>query len=260
MGQGLRPQGDALLAELEERLNERAERYAEGPFAPVEVRAYLRSPLILDPLSLHLDGILAYAVLADEGFPVWDSNQFDHMIDIPLPLLRDEVWHASAVWVEEPAKGRIVIYKRWEVHYEHLVRKRRKINTGSGFFRAVALPYYTTHAPMVRFWALGNPEEILRLLREHVPAIGKKRHVGYGAVLEWEVRPARRDMSVYRQVDDMLLSARILPTTLLRRDGYWAKGMVAPLAIRPPYWHPDNVMDACFPWQELVIDTPGIRG
>lgn len=231
-----------------------------APPEPFEVRAWLRTPVAFDPLSVHFDAILAYAVLAEVGFPVWDSNEFGELLDIPLPLAQTGgVWHASAMWIEDPAKGKLVIYKRWASHYEHLVRKRRKINTGFGFYRAMALPIYTAHAPYVQFFACGDPNWVERLLK-HVHAIGKKRSVGYGSVERWEIIPLDEDWSLTWQHPDVLLSSRSLPVDLLREMGLWAKGVVAELGVRPPYWHPETKALACFPWQELVHDRGGAEG
>lgn len=232
-------------------LSEAAGRFARLAMEPFEVEVRLASPVVVDVFSVHLDGVLAKAVLHDVGLPVENMNYVTEVWDIPLPLEREEgVWTASALWCPDAARGITYWRKRWDNFYVRWVRKRKKINIGFGAFRAYNMPMMTIAAPIMMFYGRGAVSEVFRLLK-HFTHIGKKGSQGYGIVREWIVRPVRSaPCMVYEYPDGKVLSMRSLPVKWLDKHGYRARATIS-LAVRPPYWHPDSQDEGVLPFTEV---------
>ena len=109
--------------------------------------------------------------------------------------------------------------------------KRRKIPTNSGEFKAYHKPLWVEVVDRLVWYAVGDADEVRRLLTTHVRGLGKKRNSGHGAVAEWTVEevgmPADRWM--WRPNGEPV---RAIPTRML--DGW--TGETAWLGFRPPYW------------------------
>lgn len=208
---------------------------------PIEVVAHLCEPIVTyggvaDPMCI--DGPLAWAKMTETpGVPPLPQ---DWPMDFDLPLARErfpdvggEGLHpgllddgAPWVWCAGPARYEPLLHSRMEVRRRPSVHEmigwtgEKSVQTAMGRFKGGDLSYPTVYTQEVRWWAVGVPDEVLRLLTR-CNSIGKLRHHGNGAVDRWEV--------FHRGEPESWRVGKALPM---------AGG--APSAIRPPYWHPSR--------------------
>ncbi len=162
----------------------------------LRIEAVLQSPIVLyDPL--FLDSILTLAVHIREGRFESPMNYEDIVyVDIPLAKERD-VWCASAgMFVSRESKD--VWHKKFASEYEEMIDfggNKEAIVTSNGPYRAYAMPLMVSSAPKVVWFARGKKEEIEKLL-SNIPALGKKRAIGYGNISKWEVAEIENERSI----------------------------------------------------------------
>lgn len=241
-------------------------------FDPLRITARMAGEIVYLGDLLHLDGPIAAAVFADlddrtrATIPPIEAT--DWPIDLELPL--------STWWVDyDPgAHGEIdarLLKRRktgvsstapqlwgwccsaaddetWRHRGKRAVRKKPDLarmgrytdagsaHLSSGHMKAYDLAFPTVLADRVVWHAHGDGDRIKALLQRHVPAIGKKRNIGGGRVIEWIVEPDDCDRSV---VDDGRLMRRL---PFGAADGSPRMG-----AIRPPYYHSTRAVMAVEP-------------
>lgn len=213
-----------------DRLEQAGERYAALPTAPLRVTARLAAPAISYD-GLHLDGILAYAVLEEltHGMLVPQSGEY---LRVPLPL-RAAWWSASGVplWrstdllPDAPAVADVVYLHRRALEP---AMTRRNIQTGKGRHKEKRTPLPAVNNTVLVADVDGNADEIARLLAT-VSSIGKKRIVA-GRVLEWTVE----EIDAFSFFDATGRARRPVPLDYLGEPDSQAG---AELAFSPPYWH-----------------------
>ena len=111
--------------------------------------------------------------------------------------------------------------------------RRGKVHISSGYYKNYRMPIVYLLIPEIRWYAVGESDEILSLLSTIV-GVGKKTGIGYGTVSEWKVEPWPVDMSCHD------LNGRLM-RAIPKRGGPHYTG------IRPPYWHPDNAARCVLP-------------
>ena len=237
-------------------------------FVPVTVTARLRGGVSYDPpFGLDLAGILAAqqrmlmraaaessGTLASAPLPDTTEEEAD---DYDLPLERcvlgaDWHWSASCVALEAAASdAEPRPYTRsadvpWAAATATLPLPL--ISGAKGPYRDARMPAPVTPAGRAVWQAVGDPGLIAALLRP-VHAIGRRRHVGEGVVLDWTVTAHpdedplpwahldRRSHMLHRPVPPECAAA--VSAGAVRESWY---------AIRPPSWHPDRL-------QRLVVSA-----
>lgn len=234
-------------------------------YRPICVTAYLFSGVICDPW-LPLDGILLYEACRQRfggppqasipGRGALDFNDPDnHAPTLPLLLVTDPpfgYWACSfAEWGTPYAEGRDHWNKRDDTgkHAGYLEPAVGRVETSKGRYKMYHMPVFYRVAPWVRWWAVGDAEEVRRLVAP-VRYIGKKRAYGYGHVVRWQVEPADSDRSVL--VDGV--PQRSVPFTSR------TAAMVAPdvpvlyHGFYPPYYDMANQTDCFMPPSLRVVE------
>ena len=97
------------------------------------------------------------------------------------------------------------------------------------------LPATTVVTPWIRWLAIGDRREIMRLARR-IQQIGQWRSAGYGQVLSWQAEAL--DLDPVSVLVDHSIAQRHLPAAWCQ----WAESTVEG-PYRPPYWHPERQSD-----------------
>lgn len=160
---------------------------------PLCVRARLAGQVSLPSGMLALDSLLAAAVAVREGYPPASVGGYRH-IDVPLEWAPGRRFHLASFAVA-----------RWEEHDVRFINRRfplelaqdlgnlklRRVNLSAGPTKSYRIPLEVGHVveDMLTWWCVGEPRGVAELL-DGVTHLGKRRGVGLGEVLGWEVLPA----------------------------------------------------------------------
>ena len=229
---------------------------------PLKIVARMGEPVICFEDGLHLDGILAWAAyrdLTEEEHWRLPPIQDPWAVDFDLPFAR---WSMPA---ETPsgASERLLddagnvwgwfatmAIADWTRRSVHEIRKRvptselarwagtRSINVGAGAPKAYDLKLPTMWTPEITWFAIGDLDEILRLLSIHVYGIGKHCAKGMGRVLEWKAEQVKID-------EQFILARRRMPAN--------SDEAMSISSVRPPYHHISRQTYAVDPVAELLI-------
>ena len=82
-------------------------------------------------------------------------------------------------------------------------------------------------------YAIGNRDEVQRLLDGYATHIGKKASYGYGRVLKWVVREVELPES---EAVDTICRNRSIPAEYARMIGI-SGGLLPAAGWTPPYWY-----------------------
>lgn len=227
---------------------------------PLTVTAHLRSGLSYDPpFGLDLAGLLAAehrtrvkATLEAEGSlvttPLPDTTE-EEADDYPLPLQKctlgdDWHWAASCVFLSpvgpdmEPRPYTRTVDVPWAAAAADLPLPW--FNSGKGAYRDARMPAPVTPAATATWWAVGDATQVLSLLTP-VISIGRRRHVGEGVVLSWDViEHPDEDPTVWAHLGPGDLLHRPVPSGCADHLGI-VETRECWYAIRPPSWHPDRL-------------------
>jgi CRISPR type IV-associated protein Csf3 len=215
---------------------------------PLRVTFQLATAVIEGDYPIHLDDLLAWATVDEQllstGAERFSDERFEALIaDLPLGRLSggegDSVWAASQLMLA-PADGRGMRMTVRRTNVDSLVdligsgaviRRGDQINLSSGPDKNYLMqtPYLLTSNATA--WCIGDKQEIERLL-PRVLYLGKKRSQGFGRIASFSVED---DEEATEKV-----WIRHLPWA---RDGFCQ----ARVAVRPPYWSPQNEQDAWVP-------------
>lgn len=230
---------------------------------PVRVLAVMAEPIAYLDDGLHLDGLLQWAAWMDldertrRRIPPVSSADFP--VDLRMPVARwacraqdpehhpklgqrkapDVLWgwQCSAAYpIGEVRRGKSEIRKRPATDEMAQWTSDGSVDLGAGTLKAYDLPLPTVYVREVEWFAVGAPEWIRDALRRHVPAVGKKRGLGFGTVAQWCVEPIDEDWSIVRAGR----LARRMPVGAVDL-GAIEGGMISRRAIRPPYHHRSRV-------------------
>lgn len=204
---------------------------------------------------LSLDGPLLYAATLERlGEAFWRTQPAKDDLarqtaepdpDMPLSVHSDMDTWVYCVSAGEPEEhhGRTLTHWNKRIDDGLLVPmvqdgivdlgRSSKVQISTGPYKSYHMPIYDELVERVVWHALSSdPDELLRLLQEHVHHLGKGRNSGHGAVLKWdvdEVPDEREDRWMWAEDE---VPARPLPVKLL--DDW--KGATAVMPARPPYW------------------------
>jgi CRISPR type IV-associated protein Csf3 len=222
----------------------------------------LSAPVAASDPYIHLDALLSYAAgietLGFDGLQDLDEDEVRYFREA-MPLHRYQhdgewVWACSAATIaggeDAPDKGEWSTTrwrKRFDVDDEHQT-KRTQINVTAGEFKSynATLPY--TPADRLEFlFECPDPDRVVEMIEEHVPAVGKKRSQGFGRIrsVSWSEVSEAVDSAILR--DGRTL--RSLPAEFI--DGTPTGVRIERRTTKPPYWHAENQSMAYPPFQDL---------
>ncbi len=157
-------------------------------YVPFLLRLNLSSPFHLST-PLTLDALLSYAIFCEKG--LMDEATIDH-----IPLARGEmgIFKASALHIP-----RGTFYVRGKFNRVAGVRdlalgdfspnvgkgqnaRYGQVDIQRGPYKTVINSYAAHDAREVVFYAVGNPEEVSRLISDYVPGVGKCANSGAGQI------------------------------------------------------------------------------
>lgn len=228
---------------------------------PLLITAHLRTGVSIDPpYGLDIAGVLAArlrtldrARLSDEGRlignPLPDTTEFDQG-DMLLPVSRcltGPEWHwlASCAVPVDPADSpeARTYYRVVDASWAHRAAQRPLpyVHPSKGPYRDMMMPSPVVVCPALQWQAVGDPEAVYRLLHG-LRFIGRRRAVGEGGILRWEVEevttPAGRWGHIDHRGDEIIRPCPVECATSLEVDY-----RLGQYAIRPPSWHPDRLME-----------------
>jgi hypothetical protein len=220
----------------------RRDEYAALPKEPIIVTAELATPVIHSERDwTHIDGLLSWAALTNH--PV--ASHYDAAPVIPLPL--ELAWVSPdglPLWACTPmmpaevgTDSREYWHKRYPSHRAEL-SSRMSANTTGGRWREYRVPLRAHAVQRLHALAIGNTEEVERLL-SIVIHIGKKGSMGYGRVVRWTVTTGTHAL-------EDVLARRPVPVAY-----YNGRQPVGALELRrgwtPPYWYAPRWADCMVP-------------
>lgn len=206
---------------------------------PFFLAAHLNAPVILQPTSfLTLDSLLGYALFA--------QNADARIADLPLAR-RHGVWAGSAAFVDSLSSPVPAPFKR-SIEMRQLQReefsfpagrKRPYIDQARGPYRTTMDNYVAYDSPRLIWHGRGDPDACLALLRDMVPAVGKKSRQGFGQVDRWDAHPVDEedDFSMAAQHLGLYHPTRPIPLAAWSAMGHSTSGvLVGSCAIDLPHW------------------------
>lgn len=226
-----------------------ARRARVASYIPLRITARLRCGVISDGL-LPFDGLIDAAAHREQlGAHLLTLSRQRAIVDDPLeasitcrlPIKRiaiqgapDFYYAAScAQWPAAVADGVDYWTKRLDSRYvEFLPDQRARVSTSGGRYRGYRMPIYYRHALSVSWYVVGEPVALERLL-SLVTHIGKKREMGWGAVIDWRIEAQQEDWSVTGPRGELM---RPVPDPA-----------GTPYGLRPPYWLPRNIIPCRLP-------------
>jgi hypothetical protein len=158
----------------------------------------MSSPVSVLYNYINLDGLLATAYglsnnLQDEKIDL--SKPIN--IDIPLKKINDFYACSTSFFVSENnLNSSEKWYKRWEESYTDYIKVSKKINTGRGAFKNYAVSLPTLQTKYIVWFAVGEKEQIIKMLENNIFDIGKKRSQGYGKIKKWFIKEIAEDYSL----------------------------------------------------------------
>jgi hypothetical protein len=211
-------------------------RLPDSAFEPLRITAWLECPVVCDRY-LPIDGVL-YSIAMREKYGCQEFTQSgsDHeprVTGVQLPLKRVDghlpSWYYAssfAQWDGEVAEGIDHWNKRVDESLCYLVDfrgRRGKIDTKSGPYKGYHMPIFYRHSLAVRWYVVGEPQEVRKLLR-FAGYLGKKTSQGWGAVSKWEVEPHSEDWSVHGPDGKLMRAVPAASGTLYGfRPSYWLR-------------------------------------
>jgi len=156
---------------------------------PLVVTVTLRSAITLPPGGgLALDGLLASVVALEQGLVAG----FGEMVrpEIPIAESACKRFHLAsyAMIGDVPVYERRFVNRRPIAAEAQMFGDSKRLNITAGVNKGYRIPQQTAHVRSVTWFAIGDLEEVRRLL-QHVTHLGKKRSVGRGAIETWRIEP-----------------------------------------------------------------------
>lgn len=222
---------------------QRCADYAALPTSPIIITAELVTPIIhAERHATNLDSILSSAAMTDH--PV--AGKYNEATVVPLPLALAWVspdglplWACTPLRpIGEGMDGAEYWHKRYPSHRAEFGSKLNA-NTTAGRYREYRVPVKTQHIERLGALAIGNSDEVIRLLTGYITHIGKKGSMGFGRVARWSVTVADHTL------DDVLA---LRPVPVAYYTGQLPHGKIEPSrGWTPPYWFAPRWADCVVP-------------
>ena len=182
----------------------------------------------------HLDDIL-HSILILLNRQTRHLQRDEDPDETGLPFMQDtrhgvKLWKASALMPEGVTFETLRFFRK-KFDQEHLDLTDATVNLQNGVYREYNIPVPVLCASKLIAYAQGNCKEVKRLLKKHLPAIGKYRGQGFGRVVNVECEHIEDDWSWVKDGKAM----RWLPDPNGLR-------FVRP---RPPYWNITGRVTCC---------------
>lgn len=221
--------------------------YKKEDFKPLNIRAYLQTPIISDKF-LPLDGIIFNHFIRDKFGRKSHTEPRKSIVPeysgLDLPFLKrntnEDEWYYAVSFAQFPEhtiRGTHNYAKRFRTYLAadrvDFKGKKAKIDTARGENKNYFFKEYTFNCLYVDWYGRGIKGEVEKLL-EFCTHIGKKSAQGCGAVLKWDVKETDKD---WYKNDDSGRLMRAIPSP---------KGSVI-YGIRPSYWHPRHQTKVLLP-------------
>lgn len=219
------------------QLIERGAQYENCVLQPLTVTAFTNGDPVVNYDPIHLDGLLAKAVICDT-LREWTLPRSNEPYYLPLPLARlwmsDDglpLW-ASSVFrpVGEYAEGTVTLHKR---NARMQFSDNDKLNTKSGRYMERRIPKPVIYAQRWQARCIGDLEHVRQLL-EYISYIGKDRSRGFGHVARWSVEKANWQLEDIWRDGDVLIKSVPVDAGLVT-DAVLAPGRIG---WTPPHWKP----------------------
>lgn len=208
-------------------------------FEALKITAYLQCGVVSNGF-IPLDSIL-FSVAMRERYGVQDvtvsGGKQNEKADVELPFERREKfgeWYYACSfgqWPESLADGCDHWNKKFDSKYIEYLEWQGKLVINRGKFRAYHMPVFYRHALSISWYAVGNREQIERLLG-CVTHIGKKHSQGWGRILKWSIKQTKEDWSENK--DGKLMRSLPAETGIL-------------YGVRPSYWLRENQVECKLP-------------
>lgn len=226
---------------------------------PLRIQWELATPWHPPALGLHLDGLLAHAVVQRKmaDLDATDESQAkltfaDLIRDLPLSRFETDggtqgdrwVWMASLLQGDVVGSERRYMTTKTPVQSiadltaEGLLSKKggSKVDTVRGPYKAGSMHITLQHVKTLTAWCVGDPDQIADLLGD-IHALGGKTRLGHGRILEkaGQLFTMDEDAEAFEH-----WKRRLMP---IEMPGY--ASVIAPL--RSPYWARDTAVPAWAP-------------
>lgn len=154
---------------------------------PLVITAHVPGPLVLPDGYIHLDALLAAAVAKRDNLP--PAHTADEVLPIEIPVQRSDCgrFHlASASVASWEQRATRYLQRRFPIEQAQVISKMRSVKVSAGPCKSYRIPYEVGWVDSLTWWALGDKQAIEALL-SIVQYLGKKRSVGNGRVMCWQV-------------------------------------------------------------------------
>lgn len=228
-------------------------------YVPFLLKLNLSSPFHLSA-PLTLDGLLSHAVFCEKG--LMDEATIDH-----IPLARGEmgIFKASALHIPKSAfyvRGkfnRVASLRDLKISdFSPNVGKGKnarygQVDTQRGPYKTVINSYSAHDAREVVFYAVGDPDEVVRLISNYVPGVGKCANSGAGQIESASWSLLEND---YSWITPKGTPARPLPSELWNQLSD-SRYETEPMSYQVPYSKSKRVASV-FP--ETILENWGQMG
>ena len=229
-------------------------------WSPLKISCQVNTPVIDWGDGFYLDGPLSWAMYVEwclkDGPELDDPNTLDWIVDFALPVAKWEAepitpvdcddrlltpdgnlwgWCVSRAIIGESLQRKMAIRGSTPTEKYKRYTNATTVKTATGPDKPVDKIYPTTVTNRLTWYALGDAEEVARLL-ERVTSIGARRNVGFGEIRvdkcgvgQWGVEETEEDRSISWD------------GRMMRRMPYGDDGIARParmMSVRAPYWHP----------------------
>lgn len=226
---------------------------------PLQVVAHLASGVAhAAPWTVSLDGLLASQLRSRQPHQQRTTLDTINPPDLPLPLDRCELdtghwhWAATCGWPDTAPERPDMRYWTTRLDQRHTGLTAEgplphHLHDHKGRYKAFRVPVPTTVALHLTWYAIGDRHTITDLL-SGVHSIGKKRSMGEGRVLRWDIAPAPHlDRYTAAHLSPTGALARPCPPGCLEAHPNIVTGGRGYAAIRPPHMHPSRRTDVYLP-------------
>jgi len=208
----------------------RLDEYSKLEMKPLLIKCFLKNAYIpADNNAIHLDSLLSCAVANDVRTPALKVDGC--VFPIPIKLL----WKSPQgfpLWASSDLKPNTKSYSSLEYWHKkspitELIdwSKRANAKKTEGATKEYRVPMHTVVCKELHAYAIGDKDEVQRLLDAHISHVGKKTSQGFGYVKIWEVSEI-----LLENIEDIILENRPVPTDFSKKENGINQGWT------PPYW------------------------
>ena len=199
----------------------------------VEIKAILKTPIILGGGYLTLDALLASLIfekcgdveVAHTTVPIKQTNGLFHASAALLePISRSSVSFVASLRAEHDLNPDLLKKRAGALKK---VKRLRRSDFGN-----VLNTYGSLHAAHISWFAEGDKDEISQLLQD-VKFIGKRRASGFGEIETWVIE----DSDINGVVGPFDEPLRPVPVEMFTGD---QSSLKVDAAWKPAYWNPEN--------------------